>query len=454
MNTVLRTTLVFFLILCSCAQALYGQEEETFSTKDFPALEPSVEISNLQVIGDASTGSVFTLQVDYTPRVSGRGEISIQLPENIKRSQGVNREQRRISVGTDFQRESQFSRSFELQAIDEGASIIHASVSMPTAPDGYKKHITRHIYIETKGSSATVVDPRTEDAQLPNSISEVPNHRQIQKDDIGQSIDLSGSPRSYSINIDGLARFYESNLAQFIGVPGIRVELFFRDSDAPLDWYHPVNGYSRHTHFDEVDEAGDYSFNFSFQEYPELLPYDEIVIAVGNANEATTLQTNSIQFFTIPFDPNNSGVTATKNLEVDPHRGRMLRYMMLSREFIEQRYNGNVPFSIGRVNSEFTYDSDTCGSLRTSWNLFSWNARIRINPEECSEFTTISHEYGHWINWRMWKGSERSFQSTSSLFKEGWAIFFSFAVRNYANNQYGDPIRIGDDNTETHYRTL
>lgn len=62
---------------------------------------------------------------------------------------------------------------------------------------------------------------------------------------------------------------------------------------------------------------------------------------------------------------------------------------------------------------------------------------IAIDPEN-TNFKTIAHGYGHYVTYQMWGREYSSMANTSSQMAEGWAIFYSFAVVNYAHKVYGD----------------
>jgi len=73
---------------------------------------------------------------------------------------------------------------------------------------------------------------------------------------------------------------------------------------------------------------------------------------------------------------------------------------------------------------------------------------IFINPVSGDNIKTISHEYGHKINFRIWNSSKSKMSNATLSLKEGWAEFFSFGARNYANRNFGDALLSNRTNAE------
>ena len=226
---------------------------------------------------------------------------------------------------------------------------------------------------------------------------------------------------------------------------------------------------TRHESYDILDKQGNFSFNFSFT--GDLSAYNQVIVIVNTANNAafvptpadgyivyntdgtTTSYFNEADGMVANFDPSNTNISINQNGELDAGYGAIFRYMELSRELVERRYGGNLPFSLPAIYTRI-YDLSSQGdagvfcSSNSCTNLPQqpYAPYIMIDPG-WTEFDTISHENGHNVNFRMWNGGSK-FGNASDDLKEGWAIFYSFAARNYGNSQYGDNLRDWDDNTE------
>ena len=117
--------------------------------------------------------------------------------------------------------------------------------------------------------------------------------------------------------------------------------------------------------------------------------------------------------------------------------GIPVRSLTLAREYVDALYDGDIPFPLPQVQVELStrggfvfqpIDPDSGG-----------RAEIEVNTTR-SGFTraTLTHEYGHYVSYRMWGSSPWRYALRNRDFREGWAIFFSFAARAYAAAQYGE----------------
>ncbi len=278
------------------------------------------------------------------------------------------------------------------------------------------------------------------------------------------------STKTYNVTITGKIRFWDNivNPGVYRGVYDNGVALWFRNSNNPNDWYNPDTGHTRHESYDILDNQGNFSFNFSFT--GDLSAYNQVIVIVNTANDAafvptpadgyivynadgtTTSYFNEGDGITANFDPSNTNISINQNGEFDPGYGAIFRYAMLSKEFVEQRYGGSLPFSLPAIYTRI-YDLSSQGdagvfcSSNSCTNLTKqpYGPYIMIDPN-WTDFDTISHENGHDVNFRMWGKSK--FDAANDDLVEGWAIFYSFAARNYGNRQYGDDLLEGYDNTE------
>lgn len=267
---------------------------------------------------------------------------------------------------------------------------------------------------------------------------------------------------NYSVNISGKVEYYEPLLPSLSsGLYGGEVVLWFRDSGNPGTWYHPVVGNSEHTHYDVLSEDGSFSFSFNFT--GDLTGYDEAIVLVNTGNSAAfmpapmdgyvsyggggyTAYFNESEGLEIPINPAITTISVSDDAEVNSASGRVLRYSKLSQDYVNDLY-GSPTFSVTAIPTQIASLSGPCGLFHTSWSpIGGFSNSIEIDPG-CTEFTTVSHEYGHWVNYRMWNNGIK-FNGASSSLKEGFATFYSFAVRNYAYAAYGDLLLSWDDNLE------
>lgn len=284
---------------------------------------------------------------------------------------------------------------------------------------------------------------------------------------------------TYNVSISGKIQFNDFNEIPYKtkGLYTNIVQLWFKNTNNPNISYHPVYSSScqgvRNVHYDILDANGNYNFNFNFN--GDLSNYNQIVIYVSRSNSAIymPIQQDGIRvwcnntysdWFSLSespvttFDGTNPNITLTNfNKLINSGDGAIFRNMALSREFIVQRYNGSLTFSLPSI---FVRRDDLPDNV-AGWFISGGSGvipRIEIDHNS-TELTTTSHEFGHFVNYKMWNNffisndgcsdlGGNTVPGTGRIYKEGWAIFYSFAVRNYANKVYSDDIRFYDDNTE------
>ena len=241
--------------------------------------------------------------------------------------------------------------------------------------------------------------------------------------------------------------------------------MWFRNSANPGTWYHPSINEQINVTYDLLDEQGNFNFNFSFT--GNLSGYNQAIVIVNTANDATYLPAppngyiswgphgftyyyNESEGIISSIDGSSNNITVNQNGVINKEDGSILRYMQLAREFTIQRYGGNPPFTIPHVQT-FKSDIASAGLFSVDWDPISgWYHYITINPN-WTDPSTITHEFGHYINYRMWNNNNVHWGLASDDLVEGWAIFYSFAARSYINKMYSDNIYtagFNDDNTE------
>ena len=116
--------------------------------------------------------------------------------------------------------------------------------------------------------------------------------------------------------------------------------------------------------------------------------------------------------------------------------GVVVRTATLAHEFVTARYRGHVPFDLPPVRVEIgdgggfvfqPFDPDALGGTE-----------IELNGSRPVTPRVAAHEYGHYVMFRMVGGSRLRYVLREQALREGWAVFFSAAVRAYAAARYGD----------------
>lgn len=126
--------------------------------------------------------------------------------------------------------------------------------------------------------------------------------------------------------------------------------------------------------------------------------------------------------------------------ELPARWGMPVRMLTLSREFVVARYAAEglaLPFPLSAVQVEL---SDGGGYVFQPIDPDSGGrAEIEVNASGRGfSRATLAHEYGHYLSFRMWGSSPWRYALRNRDFREGWAVFFSFAARAYAAAAYGE----------------
>ncbi|MGB3543396.1 hypothetical protein [Rubrivirga sp.] len=239
-----------------------------------------------------------------------------------------------------------------------------------------------------------------------------------------------------------------------LGVYGLRVHLVFRRSNGR--WERLLGPERRHRHVDVLDEQGRFRFSLASS---RLSRYDSLAVVPETATDAVrivpvprgSIQVPGLEDGRLMMDRAVrlplSGSVERRDLEggLPTPLGVTVRYSTLSREFVTARYGGDPPFELPQVRIEVTdsggfmfqpFDPDVLGGTE-----IELNAARGITP------TLVGHEYGHYVTYRMWGASPVRYALRNRNLREGWAIFFSFAMRAWAAAEYGDD-HLASSNTE------
>lgn len=354
---------------------------------------------------------------------------------------------RTIELIGDITTEEYFN--LELPTLD--TSLISIHITVPDAPEGYMREYYRYYTLKKneEDSNYRLIDPRKETSERP---------KEVGKDIylVSPSPDKSSLSTAYTVNLSGkilIGSIYGK------GLYGNGVHLYFRNSSNTGNWYHPVFTLAEHVHYDNLDEQGNFHFNFSFN--GDISGYNQVIILVNTANDAAYLPApangynvwynnsvtnyfNESEGVIFNITPGSTSISASNLVGiVNNGDGTILRCMKICKEFTIQRYSGSCPFNIPVIFARRVYVEDDDGNEVAGLFHPDSTPYIEINPDS-AEYSTTSHEYGHYINYLMWGGNT----SGNRDLVEGWAIFYSWAARSYINQVYGDYIDTNDDNTE------
>ena len=237
------------------------------------------------------------------------------------------------------------------------------------------------------------------------------------------------------------------------GAYGLRVALLFRRSDASgWDGAAQVPGAPRRgRHYDVVREDG--TFRFALSTAVDLRAYDEVAVVpvaegptvelvphprggVGLDDGTTAFPLEDAVRAPLPA----AGPVRVEGLEatVRPEVGVVVRWAELAREFVTAFYGGDVPFELPPVRVELARRGGFVFQSLDPDALFLGGHEIELNAARGVTPTIVAHEVGHYVAFRMWGASPLRYALRARDLREGWAIFFSFAVRSYAAARYGD----------------
>ncbi len=281
-------------------------------------------------------------------------------------------------------------------------------------------------------------------------------------------------PGGASCNISGTVTYDDGDqFNRAKGVYGASVVLLFQKQDEDGTWQHPYTGeINGILHEGKIDVNG--NFSFSFTGPVDWSAYKNVILLVSTSSDAVfNLMTPSGQAIATTFDDGfghmvtgsigtftraEGKILAVNDLfnitytnvaiKVNPADGAIMRDMELSWEF-EHARGVAQPGAITVWDTKLP--STEAGEFNLTYEFLKPNyAQIQIDHDNGSPFLcTVSHEYGHYQNYfNMGPASYDDWNNSSSDFKEGFAEFHQFAVRNYAAAKYAEYSPWYDDNQE------
>ncbi len=408
-----------------------------------PAFPPSVTINSMEIIGEPTEGKMVELKIVYTAHVNGQARFILNCPGYVRPTNalsGVSLMEETVTLVAGQKTE----RHISLRVEQSGASLISAGVILSPPLAGYARGDSRFLSIESTDKSFRIYDDRAPGE--PNVKRVVPHYGA--DDPLKGEGEPMGVNTTYTVSITGKIEYHDDFFDVARGLYGNYVELTFCNTSDPAGTqYHPIppgdcHGV-RNTHWDILDANGNYSFNFTFT--GNLGNRNAILVKVARDNAACWMpvQQNGIEqwcdnaltvWFSLgesvvhPIDPGNPNIVVTDaNQQVNWQDGAIFRDMMLAREFVIQRYGGNCPFTTSPIETHRA-DISTAGLFSIAWSLergFYWY--ITIDPV-WTEPSTITHEYGHYMNFNMWGQDVLEWGLSNDNLIEGWGVFYSFAA--------------------------
>lgn len=453
-----------FTLIAILIMALFlGNHKQVFSEN--PKLPLTVQITHMRLVGDVKSNGMVELEIGYRSNIEGPVTLSLNCPKHIRPSG----KEKHLTMKMNLKVGEQNTEKIKLKVWDAESSLIEAIIRSDKEYTGFKNGTSRYIVVEFQDNDYQIYTSIKSDSSYYGN--HFGRHKKLHasKGEISKSLLKSTLVSlNYNISISGTVTSIDPNEFRSEGVYNSKVYLWFRNHANPNQLYHPVVGNLEHTHYDNIQANG--VFQFTFSATVDLAAYDQIVLLVGTGNNYISYNAPSGYVLTtdqgtlttfgasegavLTFNPNVTNVSiASLDIQINGQDGAILRNMEIAGEFTKQRYNNNLPFSLPLISVSKTELTNIAGHFvyGRTWDFwgFHWDyyQYIEIDPDWTDATTTI-HEFGHNVNYCMFGSTYNPMSNTSSQMKEGWAIFYSFGGKNYANNKYGDNLIRWDDNTE------
>ena len=410
----------------------------------------SIEITRARIVGNPYLSQYVTLSVQIIPYQKGTFTLGVRFPKKIKYYDGSNQFQTTIQCDSG----QVINRDINLVVQDTVSSLIEIGAIMNNAPIGYSNISSQYLNVYFVPNDFRIFSSTISDSSYYNGKFRSYQSITVQRPGTlgrGRSFYINGSIFSYDPKESGRRE----------GLYNCQVEMYFANSSNPGTLYMVGSSMQEHLNYDKIHEDGSFIFNFST--LIDLSSFNQILLLVRpfntyisfQAQSGYVLNTDQGAIFTfgtsegavLPFNPNNNYTTFSPvDIQINGQDGAICRNMEFAGEMLKQRYSGNIPFDMPLIyTSKVQLPSNIAGEFVCYPN---GQHVIHIDPQS-TEISVCCHEFGHYVNYQMFNGSYSSMAGTSSQMKEGWAIFYSYACRQYANRVYNDSPDDLDDNTET-----
>lgn len=406
---------------------------DAFSKTPIPKHAFDISYIHINTPAGPHVGDTIFLTVKFVPTYTGVAKFRLNFPQNV-----VPLKQQ---IG-EITRDSLFNIDSGIVAVDSIPLLVKDSGS---------SLLTFNIIADSSAIAMHHFLPETGDyLQISNSFGSF--HVRYSDDvnlDSARTITLQNrSVSNATMFINGRVFFTtpdQKGDPQEIGVPKVMVYVAFSYNGQIVEPFSTAFSFSAKTDINGY-------FTISGNGPSTWLPYQTVVLYVGQYNDAASLYTldhvtwsSGIKTFPgpdyklWPLGEQNEGlqlpISSTdhiyftgQRIEVNKADGAILRNMQLSQDFNQARgmtVPGGIPIYNGAPGSGYA------GLYELTYNLFGANTSDIVIDKHNTELATCAHEWGHWFNANTWYSNFSKFDNASEDFKEGWAEFHQFAVRNW-----------------------
>jgi len=265
---------------------------------------------------------------------------------------------------------------------------------------------------------------------------------------------------TYHFKISGNVNVYGSALFD-APMPEARVFLFFVNSNNHSSLYHPVpftSALVKGTHWALTDQSGNYSFDFNVTT-TNLTNYNQIFLCVARHNDHVLLNIGADGESFYYSNPHSTGFSFDVLIFLRNYSTAYTAFNPSTTNLTLTGKNITVGNTImggglgmfsyaGRLANQLGYNPPLIDVFQTSLAANVGGqfvpSSVKINIANTmtltpgNVFVTPAHEYGHYLNYRLWNSSLTEWNKGDLQTYESFAMFYSYAVRHFAyKNWYG-----------------
>jgi len=453
MNSKTIPILIVILVLTSSSVIVRSQ-----------SLPQAIQVTSVTVHSGASPhlGDTVKLAVSFQANMSGAAVLHLQFPgKSAPPDQHTGETSRDSAIVVDSG--STYTDSIPLKLFGYGGSMVEAVLrphmpihGMRNASSGFVEIVlTSNSFIVRNQASSLVTD----------NVTVTP----INFSSTGLHFHLSGNINYQDVYQTNFSTGTEPNK----GVYGVKAVLLFHKPDLTQpteelggfkNFFSLLKNGACTQGINWCNVAVDGSYSFNFDGPPDWSAYLDATVLVTTSNSACLLTqpvaTNIIltnDFGCGPYTlfgqawsittvlPSSGPITLNvPDIPLLTDDGATLRYMKFAQEYDYNRpistYSNQLPGQISTLL--LTYIPSPPAPVGAV-GLFLWpNSQFFNNPVpeilltkgSCDAFY-VTHEFGHWAHYSL---NQSTFLTADGDFREGFAEFHQFAVRNWANVTYGD----------------
>ncbi len=416
---------------------------------NLPKTPKKFDVSNFNLTGTALTGLPLTLATTINPDVSDTLIRTINLRGNIGPSDTCENCVSEIRDTIVVDSGNVINDTFNIKVWSQGNGFISQSISSINRPGVSPFTLYRYVNIITADTTYKIIHYNQNDS--------------IIKRDTNYSIAYEVT-RHY--NLSGRVRFTDTHQGNQYRAPWTTpVQAWFIKYNNGTQTYSWRPALSSGSYEAKCDIDGNFIIDFTIDS--ELDPSPNITyklelrvvkgndaMALDNNGGALVMQTNT---GTIPTFPGGESVImdvdkGTYNdfrtnilIDINSLDGEILRNSIMAYKFLQARYNNYYIPKI--IINRRSLNNNWAGVFETWYWNFQCRHSITID-DDCTEATVVEHEYGHYVHFDMSGSDCGDWADFSDASTEGWAMFFSFAARSWANNMFNEDLLASDDNLE------